>query len=450
MFEDLGSFLQELKARGDLVEIERSVTTKFDIAAGMRKTSDIGGPALLFSNVAGHDIPVVGALYAHWRRLYAALGVDQAEFFTEYLARLRNPIPPVIVSSGPCKEVITTGYGVDLTRLPVCWHSERDGGPYVMMGLQFTRDPELGRNLAVARMQIHDATTATLLFGAHQHLGIHHRRAVERGEPLPVATVIGSDPYLMLASRTPGALGENEVDLAGGLAGRPVVMIKCETIDVEVPANAEIVIEGLLSADEKRWEGPFGDMTGYYSPAGDRPLYQVTAITHRRDPIYLTGLAGKPMSDNHVLRAANYEAFMWEKLKRSHPTIKDICWTDGGAGTMHAAISMTPRSATEAREVMLAAFEFERVRPKLAIVCDEDVDVRDPRQVEWAMAFRMQGDRDIEIVPQGVGSILDPSAPEPRVSALVAIDATKSYGRDYPELVDVPGAEDFEIPGWRR
>jgi 4-hydroxy-3-polyprenylbenzoate decarboxylase/2,5-furandicarboxylate decarboxylase 1 len=227
--------------------------------------------------------------------------------------------------------------------------------------------------------------------------------------------------------------------------GEPVRMVRCVTIDVEVPATSEIVLEGELLPGERRREGPFGEVTGFYSPPSEQPVFRLKAMTHRRDPIYLTGLTGEPSTDNHVMRQGIHEPLLFGRLRDICHTIHDVCLTRATGGA-HVVISMTPQYKTQARDVMMAALLGGKYRPKVVIVVDEDVDPRDPAQVEWATAYRVQPDRDVVIVPRMRGVGLDPSVPEPGVGAVMGIDATK--GASNWERTAVPGAETFEIPGW--
>jgi 2,5-furandicarboxylate decarboxylase 1 len=448
MLTDLRGFLALLEEQGDLVRITRPCSPEFEIAAGMRKTSDIDGPALLFENLPGYDMPVVGALLATRRRALWGLESTAENYFARYARGVQNPQPPRLVDRAPCQEVVLRGADADLRRLPVCTQSRKDAGAFIAAGVLFADDPEFGRNVAISRMQVYDSHHLGVLFGTHQHLGLYYERAEARGEPLPMAIAIGTDPYTLMASQVPGSVFLDEMAVAGGLLGAPIEMVRCATIPVEVPATTEIVIEGELLPGERRLEGPYGEFPGYYSSAAPRPIFRVTAITHRRDPIFLTALTGMPMTDNHVMRQMTWEPILHERIRAICPTVRDVCLTAGGAATMHAVISIRPLFKGQARDVMLAAFQTERIRPKLVTVVDDDVDPRDPLQVEWAVAFRMQGDRDILIIPGGIGNFLDPSTPEPRISALVGIDATRPFGEPYPEVVDVPGADEFEIPGW--
>ena len=235
--------------------------------------------------------------------------------------------------------------------------------------------------------------------------------------------------------------------MAGGWLGEPVELVPCETIDVAVPATSEIVLEGELIPGERRMEGPFGEVHGYYQGVAQQAIYHLKAVSFRRDAIYVTALSGPPTTDNHVLGQIAREALVYDRIRQICPTIRDVCATSGGAN-LHLAISIKPTFPTQARDVMLAALTTERIRPKLVTVVDEDIDVRDPEKVEWAIATRMQADRDVIIIPRQRGAFLDPSTPASGVSAIMAIDATRPYGQDFAEVADVPGADSFVIPGW--
>ncbi|HEX6436080.1 MAG TPA: UbiD family decarboxylase domain-containing protein, partial [Candidatus Binatia bacterium] len=226
-----------------------------------------------------------------------------------------------------------------------------------------------------------------------------------------------------------------------------VDVVQCETIDVQVPATSEIVLEGELTAGERRTEGPFGEFPGYYQAVTEQPVFKLKAITHRRNPIYVTALTGPPTTDNHVMREIVLEAVLYDRIRQICPTVRDVCVTKGGVN-LHVVVSIRPTFIAQARDVMLACFSTERIRPKLVTVVDEDIDPRDPVMVEWAMATRFQADRDLTVLPRQVGAPLDPSTPAPRLGAIMGIDATRPFGQEFPEVAVVPGAEDFVIPGW--
>jgi 2,5-furandicarboxylate decarboxylase 1 len=445
MLSDLRSFLRLLERENDLIHVERPVSTEFEIAAGIRKTSTIDGPALVFDNVRGYEIPVVGGLYSSLRRIHLGLESNHRDYFDRVLRGLARPIEPVVVDNGPCQEVVVEGAKASFADLPICTHNEKDAAPFVTMGVQFARHPKYGRNACISRMQIYDVQTAGLVSLPPQHLGVYFSEAESRGQALDVAVAIGNDPYVTMASQIPGAIDLDEMTVAGGWMERPLEMVRCVTIDAEVPATSEIVLEGELLPGERRIEGPFGEVTGFYSPPSEQPLFRLRAITHRRDPIYLTGLTGEPSTDNHVMRQGIHEPILFGRLREMCHTIKDVCLTRATGGA-HVVISMTPQYKTQSRDVMLAALLGGRYRPKVVVVVDEDVDPRDPAQVEWAMAYRVQPDRDIVIVPRVRGVGLDPSVPEPGVGSVMAIDATRA-GSTW-ERTRVPGTEEFPLPGW--
>ncbi|MBI4493502.1 MAG: UbiD family decarboxylase [Chloroflexi bacterium] len=447
MLKDLRSFLQVLEERGDLAHITEPVDPRFGVAAGMQRTSSIQGPALWFDHVVGSSMPVVGALYAARRRALWGLETTPSELFDRFVSGLKHPLPPRLVSDGPCKEVILAGDDADFGQLPVCTHNRKDAGAFITMGLQIARHPAYGSNVSIHRMQIFDARTAGMLCVQPQHLGVYYAEAEARGEPLEVAVALGCDPYTTFCSQVQGSIYLDEFAVAGGWMGEPVELVRCETIDVAVPATSEIVLEGELLPGERRWEGPFGEYPGYYSPAGPRPVFKLKAITHRRNPIYLAGMAGMPPTDNHGMKDIPFEAMLYDRLRQICPTIRDVCSTIGGV-CKHVVISMRPTYLSQARDVLLAALTTERIRPKLVIVVDEDVDARDPVQVEWALATRFQADRDTVVFPRAVAQWLDPSTPLPDIGTVMGIDATRPYGQPFWEKVDVPGADSFVIPGW--
>ncbi|HEY7164541.1 MAG TPA: UbiD family decarboxylase, partial [Candidatus Binatia bacterium] len=337
------------------------------------------------------------------------------------------------------------GRDADFSKLPICTHNLKDAGPYITLGLGFARHPEYGNNVSISRIQIFDGQTAGVRSVAPAHLALYFAAAEKERRSLEFAVTIGNDPYVTWCSQIAGSVFLDELGAAGGWMEKPVDLVKCETIDLAVPATSEIVVEGELLPAERRVEGPFGEFPGYYQGTMEQPVFRVRAITHRRDPIYVTALTGPPSTDNHVLKQLPREAILYDRIRQICPTLRDVCVTKGGAG-LHVVISIKPTFVTQARDVMLAAFSTERIRPKLVIVVDDDIDARNPEQVEWALATRFQADRDLTVIPRQVGAALDPSTPAPRVTAIMGMDATRPWGKDFPEVAEVPGAKDFVIP----
>jgi 4-hydroxy-3-polyprenylbenzoate decarboxylase/2,5-furandicarboxylate decarboxylase 1 len=408
--------------------------------------SDTKGPALLFENVVGHDMPVAGSVFADRAKALLALEVSSPREGNEkFLHGLHHPIKPRLVESGPCQEIVHTGDDIDLFRLPLPIYSERDGGAYVTVALEISKDPiDGGRNASVYRMMRLDRNHLAIMSHVFQGLGTHIARAWERGEPLDVAIVNGVDPVLLYASQAKVPPGFDELEIAGGIRGEAVDVVRGVTVDLEVPATAEIVIEGRVLPGERAPEGPFGEFTGYYGPQELNPVMEVTAITHRRDPIYLAGMTGVPTTDNHVLKSFAYESVLLENLRNVFPEVVDVAFPDW-AGTQYAAVvSLRQRYKGQARHLILTAFG-DAARLKWVIVVDDDIDVHDTEQVLWACITRSQPAEDTIIVPGVAGGPLDPSAPEKEVVSLFGLDATRPFGVDFPEVCTVPGADQFMI-----
>jgi 2,5-furandicarboxylate decarboxylase 1 len=445
-YADLREFLARLEAVDDLVHVTRPVDTRFEIAAGIRRMSDIKGPALWFDHVIGHDMPVVGSLFADRRKALLAFDVTtHAEAHAKFLEGLHGPLPPRIVSAGSCQEVVHTGDEIDLDRLPLPVYSEKDGGAYVTVALAISKDPlDGGRNASLYRFMRVDRNHLSVMSHAFQGMGTHIARAEAEGRPLEIALANGVDPVLLYASQAKVPPGFDEITIAGGINGRPVDMVKCVSVDLEVPATSEIVIEGRVLPGERVREGPFGEFTGYYGEAELNPVIEVTAITHRRDPIFLAGLTGVPTTDNHVLKSFAYESVLLENLRNTFPEVTSVAFPDWG-GTQYAAIvSLRQRYKGQARHLILTALG-DAARPKWVIVVDDDIDVHDTEQVLWAAITRGQPAEDVITVAGVAGGPLDPSAPEKEVISLLGFDATRPFGVEFPEVCRVPGADTFRL-----
>ena len=445
-YADMREFLERLEAEDELVTIRRPVKTEFEIAAGIRRMSDIKGPALRFENVVDHTIPVVGSLFADRRKALLALDVaTPAEGNEKFLRGLHAPIAPELVADGPCQEVVVTGDDIDLFALPFPVYSEKDGGAYVTVALEISRDPEDGtRNASIYRMMRTDRNHFAVMSHVFQGLGTHIAKAERLGVPLDVAIVNGCDPVLLYASQAKVPPGFDELSIAGGINGAPVQVVKGLTVDLEVPATAEFVIEGRILPGVRVTEGPFGEFTGYYGPAEENPVMEVTAITHRRDPIFLAGLTGVPTTDNHVLKAFAYESVLYENLKAVFPEVTAVSFPDWGGVQYVAVVALRQRYKGQARHLILTALG-DSSRPKWVIVVDDDIDVHDTEKVMWACITRSQPAEDTIIVPGVAGGPLDPSAPEKEVISLMGLDATRPFGVDFPEVCTVPGADEFVL-----
>ncbi|MBI4492105.1 MAG: UbiD family decarboxylase [Chloroflexi bacterium] len=448
-FKDLRQFLDYLAERGELVTIDEPVDPRYEVAAYIRKSSDLGGPTLLFKNVRGFDMPVVGGVFCSPKKALLALETtDHREAVARFAAGLHEPIEPRRVASGPCKEIKLVGDEVDLTRLPICTYGEQDGGAYITVGVGISKDPETGvPNAGMYRMHYYDRQHTGLRISPYADLHVMLARAEAQGRPLEHAVALGVDPLVQLASQAHVPYGTNEVAIAGGLRGEPVEVVACETVDLEVPATAEIVLEGRLLPGERRWEGPFGEFTGYVSPATNSPIFECTAITMRQGAIFQAGLTGAPVTENHVLKFLPLEANLLAALRETYPGVTDVnCVPE--SGEFLVVIALKQRYANEAKNVLLNALGSV-VHPKMVVVTDDDVDIHNMTQVWWAILTRCQPAEDVIIVPRAAGGQLDPSAPAPFTNSLMGMDATRPFGKPFPEVVRIPGVE--QVPDfWRR
>lgn len=447
-FEDLRQFLNCLGESGNLVRVEKEVDPRYEIAAYIRKTSDQRGPALLFERVKGSDMQVAGGIFAHLRLAASALECNTDDLTTRIIQGVQSPISPRLVKSGPCKEVKYQGAEVDLGKLPIPLYSEKDSAPYITLGVAISKDPETGtRNMGLYR---HELKGKNRLGVSSQQLARQLAKAESKGKGLPVAIALGVDPVLIIAATWKAPYGVDEITIAGGLRGAPVELVKAETADLEVPATAEIVIEGVLLPNIRELEGPFGEYPGYYNPAIPKPVIEVTAITHRRNPIYLAGLTGMPTTDNHILKQVALEALYTWELKQKFPGVRTVRLPAAGAQALLAVVSMRPASKFEARNV-ISYLLGNRPGVKCVITVDDDIDTRDIEKVIWAVMTRSQPAEDVIVLPNLIEIALDPSGPrgvadssagELNASGM-GIDATRPYGRPFPEVISIPGVENI-------
>lgn len=426
---ELREFLRVLKDEGDLISVAEEVSTEYEIVALTRQSSDADGPALLFQNVKGSRFPVLSGLFGAERRVAKALGVKPEELFKTYLEREGRLIHPEMVDQRLCQEVVWTGADIDVGRLPVLRHYEKDAGPYVTAGLQIAKDPATGcRNVSIHRMLPLGKDRLTVFAPPGRHLRTIIERNEEQGRGTPIATAIACSPAAQIGSQARAAFGTDEFAVAGGLVGAPIQLARCASIDVEVPADSEIVIEGVTIPGERVDDGPFGEYPGTYSDTKPAPVLKVTAITFRKGAIYQNTLTGMAMTENHFMMRPAATALAWREASRITPEIKAVNVTPGGTCRHHIVVSLKKRHNAEARNVGLALLASP-LGAKYVVLVDHDIDVFDPLQVEWAMNIRMQADRDVVIVPNLYSPTLDPSAPESRTSSKMLIDATAPLGR---------------------
>ncbi len=444
-YRGLRDFLNRLAETGDLVEVEKAVDIKYEIAAYIRKTSDEDGPALYFKNVKGYNVPVVGGLFANRRKFLLAMESTEQEAVQKFLLATRNKVPPKLVSNGPCQDVVLTGKDVDLSSLPVTINSEKDGGQFISIGIQISKDPETGsKNAGIYRMQVKGKNRLGL-FAPGQDIDTQLKKAEAKDQALEIAVAIGTDPSIVLSSTAKVPYEIDELEIAGALRGSPVEVVKCKTVDLEVPATSEYVIEGKIPSHIREHEGPYGEYTGYYGPADEMPIVEVSAITRAKDPIYHTLLTGMPTTENQVLKDIPRAATLYDRLSSGHPTIKAIHFPSAGATHFMVAVSFEPRYKGEPRRLLSSI--LGAIDVKLAIVVNTDIDVFNLEQVMWAVMTRCQPHEDLIELDGLLTLPLDPFGPPKGVAeaSAIGIDATVPYGKTF-DLVKVPGVSEVTIP----
>ena len=414
MYRDFRNHLEFLEKNGKLLRVTKEVNTRFDIAAGTRKISDNDGPALLFENVK--DFPgwrVASGIYATQKLIALALGLpinaSEQNILNHYFEYDQKSIKPKIVNSGPVKEIIIKRKDVDLNKLPIPIYSKLDVGPYLTAGVELAKHPRTGiQNISIHRRRILSRNRTAILAFPPQHLGIMIDISEKEGKGLPIATAIGAEPSMTLASCIGAPEGVDETEIAGAIQGTPIEMIKCETINVMVPANAEIIIEGMIVPNERVRCGPIGEFTGNYislfgALAKEVHVIEITAITMRKDPIFQALLTGMPVTENHTLKKWSYTAAEYRVINRL-ADVKALNLTSGGCCFYHLVVAINKRDDEEPKKI-IESLLFARHGPNLVIVVDDDINIFDPFEVEWAIATRVSPAKDIFIFPGVTGVI---------------------------------------------
>ncbi len=393
-------------------------------------------PVIWIENPIGFEGPVISNLFADRDRIARMVGETKKEQFASAWERAeKQKVPARIVERGDVQEVVYAGNEVDVTQLPISRHFEEDAGRYIGSGILICKDPDTAvRNLSYQRLQIKSTNKFGASLHSRGHIWEHLQRCEARGENLEVAVVLGAHPAVHLAAAAKVAMEVDELEIAGGFLGRPIDLVKCKTIDVEVPANAEIVIEGEILAGVHEEEGPFGEYTGYSTYRSTKNVFMVKAITTRKNPIYLDIIPG--YSNEHLLLGrSTKEAYVFSRLKEIVPDVQAINYPKSGTH-FHAYLSLKKTAEGQARHALMALFGLDSYI-KLAIAVDEDVNVYSEEEVLWAMATRFQADTDSFIVPKVFCNRLDPSAVD-GMSAKLGIDATAPLNWDV-QRTSLPG-----------
>ena len=456
-YSDLREFLKKLESTGKLHRITKPVDKDWEIAAVAKLAFDTipepRRPALMFERITGFDMPLVLGALGGSRAIYCmALECELKDLHKKWSDAERHPIAPVRVSKGPVQEKIYRGEQVNLLKLPIpTWTVGQDPSPYVTSGYVITNDPDSGiRNVGVYRIQLKGANKLGLFINYLQGGREHVEKNIKRGRPTPVAIVIGAEPVIGLVSVTRLPQDLDEFAVAGALRGAPVELVRCITSDLEVPASAEIAIEGTI-ASELEEEGPFGEYTGYMGPRSMSYKVDIQCVTHREKPIFQAFSSQMPPSESSCIRSIGRESALQKHLVEDLGLpVCDVHLFEAGGAAAYLVISIKKSHPAQPRTAMFGAWSFAPQFGKLTVVVDDDIDIRDPNLVNWALSFRVQPEKDAFIMPGTAAVQLDPSQaredvlqqdPTRRVSSKIGIDATRKHA--YP-AVAVPPQEHLE------
>jgi len=459
-YRDLREFIKVLEKKGLLKHITSEVDPVLEIAEINDRVVKTGGPALFFEKPKNSKFPCLVNLFGSYERMKLALEIDSLdEIGSRMLEFLEPEIPtnlieklkvlpklkrladflPKYVNSGPCKEVVFKD-NLSLSVFPILKTWPDDGGRFITLPMVFTKDPETGsRNCGMYRMQVYDEKTTGMHWHMHKDGAKHYRKAEKLGKRLEVAVAIGSDPAVMYSATAPLPEGVDEMLFAGFLRKSPVEIVKCETIDLEVPANSEIVLEGYCEAYERRIEGPFGDHTGYYSLKDEFPVFHISCITHRKDAFYPATIVGKPPMEDCYLAKATERIFL-PLIKKQLPEIVDINLPVEGVFHNVAIVSIDKRYPGHARRVMYALWGMGQMSfTKMIVVVDRRVNVQNPGEVVWRIGNNVDPKRDIVIV-EGPLDVLEHASDIPAYGGKMGIDATKKwksegFSREWPDEI---------------
>ena len=454
-YHDLRDFIAQLEARGELKRVGAEVDPRLEMTEICDRVLRAGGPAILFKRPRGHAMPVLANLFGTPKRVALGMGAEDTGTLREIgrtLSALKEPEPPKglrdafdklpllkqvlnmapkVVSSAPCQDVVWEGKDVDLSRLPVqtCWPG--DAGPLITWGLTVTRGPYKARqNLGIYRQQVIGLDKVVMRWLAHRGGALDFRDHCVKfpGQPYPVAVALGADPATILGAVTPVPDTLSEYQFAGLLRGAKTELVKCIGSELQVPASAEIVLEGVIHPGEAADEGPFGDHTGYYNEVARFPVFTVERITMRRDPIYHSTYTGKPPDEPAMLGVALNEVFV-PLLQKQFPEIADFYLPPEGCSYRLAVVSLKKQYPGHAKRVMFGIWSFLRqfMYTKFIIVVDDDIDIRDWKEVVWAMTTRVDAARDTLIAENTPIDYLDFASPVAGLGSKMGIDATNKW-----------------------
>jgi 4-hydroxy-3-polyprenylbenzoate decarboxylase len=471
-YKDLRDFIAQLEKIGELKRVTVPVSTHLEMTEICDRVLRAQGPAILFENVVGHTMPVLANLFGTPRRVALGMGEESTQALREVgklLAYLKEPEPPKglkdawdkwpvlkqvlnmspkVVSSAPCQEIVWEGAEVDLSRLPIqhCWPG--DVAPLITWGLVVTRGPNKPRqNLGIYRQQVIAPNKVIMRWLAHRGGALDYQEfcKLNPGKPYPLAVVIGADPATILGAVTPVPDSLSEYQFAGLLRGAKTELVQCLGSDLQVPASAEIVLEGVIHPGETALEGPYGDHTGYYNEQENFPVFTIERITMRRDPIYHSTYTGKPPDEPAMLGVALNEVFV-PLLQKQFPEISDFYLPPEGCSYRMAVVAMKKQYPGHAKRVMFGIWSYLRqfMYTKFIIVVDDDIDIRNWQEVIWAITTRVDPSRDTLLVDSTPIDYLDFASPVSGLGSKMGLDATNKWPgetqREWGQVIEMDEA----------
>jgi UbiD family decarboxylase len=435
MIKDLRSFIAQMESEHpeEIARVTKPISPRYEITALLTQLEKSKRFPLLFcEKVNGSNAPVVINVQASRKLMAFALECRPDELAAAFSARQNRPIAPVELSAASVHEVLRVGDEVDLTQVPLLTHYDVNAAPYITAGIVVAADPDTGvRNTSYNRLMLAGKRELRIFMAVGRHLWTLHNKAERRGEPLPIAIIIGVHPLFSLGAQAFTPSTDDEYAVIGGMMGEALRVVKAKTVPIVIPADAEMVIEGRILPHIRREEGPFGEFTGHAVSKDERQVVEVTAITHRKNYIFQDVHAG--YTEHKLMGAVPREAALIKAVRQTVPTVKNVCMPVSGNCRFHAYISIAKRTPGQAKNAICAAFASDMLL-KHVIIVDDDIDVFDEEQVLWAVSNRFQADRGLVVIPNAQGSELDPSAGPGGINAKMGLDATKPLSGFAPEL----------------
>jgi 2,5-furandicarboxylate decarboxylase 1 len=443
--KDLRSYLELVKkeAPEEIRFVDKTVNPRFELTAVIAKLESLNRyPALVFNHVQGFSLPVVSNLFSTRKRLAMALGCEEKDLNHVFRTRENHRIEPKMVRSGPVREVILKKGDIRLSQLPLVTHNEKDAGPYITAGVMALRDPETGiRNVGIYRHMLQGENQIGVHLAETSHSNLVFEKYCKRGKPMEVAITVGMHPLFYLGVLSFVPFGVDEYTVVGGLMEEPLELVKCETVDLEVPAAAEIVLEGVIQPGSQRLEGAFGEYTTLYGKPMMNPVIDITAITMRKDPIYLDIFSGH--IDHQLVGGTPRLSSIHKAVQVACPTVKDVYMPPSGFCRLTCYISIEKRHEGEPKNAACAAFAVDPFI-RYAVVVDSDVNIFDDSSIWRAVTGRVRVDEDVFVIRNAKGHPLDPIAKKGFLVDKVGIDATRPLS-GYPETVSVPGVDEIDL-----